>query len=206
MARNEMKPATAPKGVPEKMGILSARSRMWLGMALASSWLMGCSGEEGGGEAAKAEEGEPAKKAVVAEEKAAPSPVAATAPPVDPDYSYNSIGKRDPFRSFINRDVVAPVGAGEQLTPLQMFDLEQFKLVAIVWGQQQPIAMVQDPEGTGHVIDVGTLIGKRWGKVTQIKSDEIVITEQYRDEIENRLIVTENSMKLPDASERGGRG
>ena len=51
--------------------------------------------------------------------------------------------------------------------------------------------------GVGHVVDLGTLIGKNWGKVTQIKPEEIVITEEYRDPIENELIINEVTMRLP---------
>ena len=64
-----------------------------------------------------------------------------------------------------------------------------------------PRALVEDPDGIGHVVDIGTLIGKNWGKVTQIKPEEIVITEEYRDPIENELIINEITMRLPDPAE-----
>ena len=59
----------------------------------------------------------------------------------------------------------------------------------------------EDPDRIGHVMEIGTYIGKNWGKVTQIKPEEIVITEEYRDPIENELIINEITMRLPDPAE-----
>lgn len=112
------------------------------------------------------------------------------------DYSYNSIGKRDPFRSFFveaGGDVDPDTGPR---TPLQLFDIDQYKLTGVVWNVPQPRGMVQGPDGVGYVVEIGTLIGKNWGKVTQISPEEIVVTEEYRDPIENELIVNEIKMQL----------
>ena len=116
-------------------------------------------------------------------------------------YSYNSIGKRDPFRSFINTQL--PRGGVMDLPqgPLQIHEIDQYRLRGIVWNVETPMAMVEDPEGVGYVVNMGTLIGKNWGKVTQIKPEEIVITEEFRDPIENELIINEITMRLPDAAE-----
>ena len=118
--------------------------------------------------------------------------------PVD-DYSYVSIGKRDPFRSFIAKEVV--VTPGGQVGPLQLHEIDQYALRGIVWNIGEPRAMVEDPDGIGHVVELGTLIGKNWGKVTQIKPNSLIITEEYRDPIENELIINEVTMRLPDPSE-----
>ena len=118
--------------------------------------------------------------------------------PVD-DYSYVSIGKRDPFRSFIASEVVVPTGG--QVGPLQIHEIDQYELRGVIWNIGEPRAMVEDPEGVGHVVELGTLIGKNWGKVTQIKPNALIITEEYRDPIENELIINEVTMRLPDPSE-----
>ena len=112
-------------------------------------------------------------------------------------YSYNSIGKRDPFRSFIQKEVVV-VGEGGPLGPLQLHEIDSYALRGIIWNIQAPRALVEAPDGIGHVVELGTLIGKNWGKVTQIKPEEIIITEEYRDPIENELIINEITMRLPD--------
>lgn len=102
----------------------------------------------------------------------------------EPEYVYTPIGKRDPFRTpFV--EVVAVAGGDDPdrrtLTELQKWGVEQLKLQATITGTSAPFAMVVDPKGKGHVLRRGTLVGKNWGKVTAIKANCIVITEQLRD-------------------------
>ena len=87
-------------------------------------------------------------------------------------------------------------GAITRPTPLQRFDIDQYKLVGIVWGISDPRAMVQDPENTGHVIEIGTYIGKNWGKITQITSNAVVVTEEYQT-IDGELVTNQITMALP---------
>ncbi len=94
-------------------------------------------------------------------------------------YAYSPIGKRDPFRSLF--DQLQREEQNQQLTELQHFELDQLKLVAIVSRIATPYAMVEDPSGKGHTLTRGTLIGKNWGRVAQIKPDCVVIKEEYRD-------------------------
>jgi type IV pilus assembly protein PilP len=128
-----------------------------------------------------------APKAPVAEE--AVDPLADMAP----SYSYNPIGKRDPFRSFFKGQddgtIVNP-------TPLQRFEVDQYVLVGVVWGVSSPKAMVQDPEGTGHVVQAGTYIGKNWGKVSAITSTSVVITEEFTN-IDGELVTNQLTLDLP---------
>ncbi len=151
---------------------------------------VGCGGEGGGAGGKQVRPS--AKQAPKTETK-----LDAAALPKEQRYSYNSIGKRDPFRSFIQKEVVVK-GDGSSLSPLQIHEIDEYRLRGIVWNIDAPRALVEDPDGIGHVVELGTLIGKNWGKVTQIKPEEIVITEEYRDPIENELIVNEITMRLPD--------
>jgi type IV pilus assembly protein PilP len=113
------------------------------------------------------------------------------------EYVYNPIGKRDPFRTFIataeDEEIRSP-------TPLQRYELEQYKLTGIVWGVDRPRALVEDPEGMGHVIELGTYIGKKWGKVTQITSNQLVVTEEYLTP-EGALVVNPIEIKLQYSDE-----
>ena len=117
-------------------------------------------------------------------------------------YVYNPIGKRDPFRSFM------AAGARDDddtpHTPLQRYDLDQYALVGVIWGIDRPRALVQDPEKTGHVIEIGTYIGKNWGKVTQISNSGVVVTEEYQT-IDGELVVNEIPMKLVSNDTDGRR-
>ncbi|MFY0580347.1 pilus assembly protein PilP [Cystobacter fuscus] len=97
-------------------------------------------------------------------------------------YNYNPVGKRDPFRSPVE-DIKAadtPVGA-QPLTActeaLCQWDIDQLKLVAVVTGDANPMAMVEDPMGRGHIVRRNSRMGRSGGKVTQILRDEVVVTE-----------------------------
>lgn len=125
---------------------------------------------------------------------AAGTPTPAATPEENTEYNYNPIGKRDPFRSFL-ADELAP-DTRKVVTPLQRFDLDQLRIIGIIWGISSPRAMVTTPEGKGYVVQKGTLIGKNWGKVSRITQDEVIISEEYRD-FEGKLIVTEVPLKLP---------
>lgn len=141
-----------------------------------------------------------ARKKVAVKKKAveAPPPVVAEDFEIEEQrgtYGYSPVGKRDPFRSPFLRELETHTEEGEVITPLQRFDLDQLKLVGVVWGIPNPVAMVEDPEGNGYVIEKGTLIGKNWGKVARIIPEEVVVTEEYRD-WEGKLIANEISMRL----------
>ena len=127
--------------------------------------------------------------------------VAATATPTptpeetpSEESSYNPIGKRDPFKSFLAEEL-AP-GQQRALTPLQRYDIDQMQLIGIIWGISAPRAMVITPDGKGYVVQKGTLIGKNWGKVSRITQDEVIISEEFRD-FEGKLIVHEIPLKMP---------
>ena len=145
----------------------------------------------------------PEEKKVVA--PVAPSGAAAKRDPIDEaiarqeEYSYNPIGKRDPFRSFLNLDGGKKVI--ESASPLQKYEIDQYQLVGIIWGVERSRALVQDPEGVGHVMEIGTYIGKNWGKVTQINSSEVVVTEEYQT-VDGELVVNNINMTLPGVADR----
>lgn len=97
------------------------------------------------------------------------------------EYSYNPAGKRDPFRSVLDEllPVEAPV-LDTDCGPLCAWELDQLRVVAVVSGQASPVAMVEDPAGKGHLLRRGMSIGKRSGKVTDIRRDRLVVTELLR--------------------------
>jgi type IV pilus assembly protein PilP len=115
----------------------------------------------------------------------APPPVAAAEPAAEqakkraePEWSYSSVGKRDPFRSFLSE---IERGQGSLTTrcatPLGRFELEQLKLVAVVTGLEDPVAMVEAPTGVGYSVRRGACIGKNGGVVGAVRSGELVVSE-----------------------------
>jgi type IV pilus assembly protein PilP len=92
-------------------------------------------------------------------------------------YHYDPTNKPDPFRPFI----LLQKKSEAAISPLQKYDLGQITLKAVVWGVEQPRAMVEDPTGKGYVIQIGTDIGKNNGKVIKIDDREVVVRETYVD-------------------------
>lgn len=120
----------------------------------------------------------PAQQAKAAVAKPPPSPEPAA--PAAPTYVYNPIGKRDPFRSPEAEPATQAALANATCTePLCRFDIDQLTLVAVVSGDANPLAMVQDPAGRGYFVRRNTRVGRQGGKVTQIMSDAVVITEYF---------------------------
>jgi type IV pilus assembly protein PilP len=120
----------------------------------------------------------------------------------EPEYSYNPIGKRDPFRSFLGTGK-ADAGEGPERVGLQKFELDQYVLTGIIWGIDRPRALLEDPEKVGHVAEIGTYVGRNWGKVTAITSGEVVVTEEYQT-IDGELVVNNMSLTLPVTGDQGG--
>jgi type IV pilus assembly protein PilP len=98
-------------------------------------------------------------------------------------YAYSAVGKRDPFHNPID-DLTGTEGVPSNnpncSQPLCKWDLDQLKLVGIVTGMSNPVAMVEDPQGVGHLVKRNAFMGKKGGRVTQIKRDEVVVTEIAR--------------------------
>jgi type IV pilus assembly protein PilP len=109
-----------------------------------------------------------------------PPTVAEQTPPPAPTYVYNPVGKRDPFRSPDAEPATqAALASASCNEPLCRFDVDQLTLVAVVTGDANPLAMVQDPAGRGYFVRRNTRVGRQGGKVTQIMSDAVVITEYF---------------------------
>ncbi len=108
---------------------------------------------------------------------AAPAP-AAGEKPAPPEWSYSSAGKRDPFRSFLAElEASGQAVATRCATPLGRFEIEQLRLVAVVTGLDDPVAMVQAPTGVGYTVRRGACIGKNGGVVAAVRSGELVVSE-----------------------------
>jgi type IV pilus assembly protein PilP len=106
-------------------------------------------------------------------------------------YVYNPQGKPDPFQPFI---ASGPEVEGRE--PLEKYDLAQLRLTGIIWGMNS-MAMVEDPEGRGYVVKVGTSMGKNMGKVIEIQPTKLVILEQYVDPVRGSVIRNTVYLELP---------
>jgi len=116
------------------------------------------------------------------------------------NYIYNPVGKRDPFRSPLEELGRTKENAVVQACsePLCAWDLDQLKLVAVVTGDANPIAMVEDPLGRGHIVRRNARMGRQGGRVTQILRDSVTVTEYIPSE--GKVIPNPVSIQLkPDA-------
>jgi type IV pilus assembly protein PilP len=90
------------------------------------------------------------------------------------DYNYTASGKRDPFTPFERASSTAPMGP---IWPLQKYDLEQLKLVGVIWEVKVPKAMILDPSGHGYVVTINERVGRNNGYIARIREGEIVVVE-----------------------------
>jgi type IV pilus assembly protein PilP len=147
--------------------------------------------------AACGEEKSTAPKAAPAVAKPAAGPVAPAAPAPESEVAYSSVGKRDPFKSFLG-DLRATTGAVVTRcnTPLGRFELDQLRLVAVITGLADPLAMVEAPTGVGYAIRKGACIGKNGGVVATIRTGEVVVTE-WAMRADGTREKTETALRLP---------
>ncbi len=121
---------------------------------------------------------QPAPAPVVARPKA----VVTAAPPPPPtsslQYAYNPVGKRDPFRA---PGPAARLSGEAEETPLCSEALCQYKLdeltvVAVMSGDANPAAMVEDRAGMGFLVHRFSKVGKEGGQVTAISRECLTVT------------------------------
>ncbi len=96
----------------------------------------------------------------------------------DDDRPFDPTGRRDPFRPP-RANVVTRTG--EPPTPLQRYEIGQLKLVAIIYDTVQPRAVVEDDQGLGYIVRVGTAIGANGGRVRNIERGRVLIEEDSVD-------------------------
>jgi len=91
------------------------------------------------------------------------------------EYEYSKEGRHDPFLPPIEQ--LAQEQADEEieiLAGMRRFEPEQLTLVAIVGNEKTRAAVVQDKDGKGYTISVGTKIG-RGGVVQEIVPNRVVL-------------------------------
>lgn len=94
---------------------------------------------------------------------------------------YDPTGRRDPFRPFGNKSAVT-VANGDLLDPLQRFNLEELKILGILWDVSRPRALVRDPNKNVHTVFVGTKMGSRHGMVVAIRESEVLVQESVDED------------------------
>ena len=113
-------------------------------------------------------------------------------------FMYSAIGKRDPFRSYLTD--LAQWRAGQNdarhREETESLELDQYRLTGIISGISRPKAMVEEPNGRGHVVHIGSRMGKAGGRITRIAPTYLVVVEETRDPSGKRILLP-ITMKLP---------
>jgi type IV pilus assembly protein PilP len=97
-------------------------------------------------------------------------------------YHYDPTDKVDPFKSYIRRQVT--LESDESASPLERFDLSQLTVMGIIWGVDEPRALIKDPTGKGYIVRSGTPIGKNKGRILRIEDNKVVVKETYLDHLD----------------------
>lgn len=89
-------------------------------------------------------------------------------------YTYEEMGRRDPFISLIR-----PAKEERVLTgiPLLDYDVSQMRVIAIAWDKSDRYALFRLPDGKFYTIKEGMKIGIHNGKVEEILRDAVMIRE-----------------------------
>lgn len=115
--------------------------------------------------------------------------------PKVPEYIYSPAGQRDPFEELLQVKK-SVTNNNAPLTPLQKFDLNQFRILGIIIGKGEPKAMVAAPGDKSFILKKGMKIGKNDGTVTKITPDGIHVEEKYYD-FSGAVRTNPQVMKLP---------
>jgi Tfp pilus assembly protein PilP len=107
-------------------------------------------------------------------------------------YTFNPLEvQRDPFQAPKNRSGIKLGDPRE----LQFFDTNQIDLVGIIRDGRKTQAMVVLPNKSSHIIEIGTIIGRRNGRVEKITDSEVLIQESFRD-FQNRVRTDQTALVL----------
>jgi len=114
--------------------------------------------------------------------------------------AYDPHGRIDPFIPLFKDE--GPLAGAEKerkgripRTPLEMIDLGQLKLVAVMRTPRGNKALVEEASGKGYIVTKGTYLGVNSGKVVKILKDRIIIEEEV-ESIVGKSTIQERELKL----------
>lgn len=96
-------------------------------------------------------------------------------------YVYDPVGRRDPFEPLLVIARQALNTPDEPLTPLQTYEIAQFRLIGVIVGKGESRAMVVAPDGKSYILQRNIKIGKNGGKVTEVQRDMVIVEEKFED-------------------------
>jgi len=135
----------------------------------------------------------PAMPAAMPTQIQQPPPLAPTSADT---YSYNPLGKPDPFRPFVTVVTAKDIDVKKQIAkkaeasmfPLQRAETEKYRVVGIAGDKDHRVAIAEDASKKFYPLLVGTHIGLYNGKVIEIMADRVIV-EEYETKKAKRVIL-----------------
>lgn len=109
-------------------------------------------------------------------------------------FSYDPQGRRDPFSSLVEVEKEKP-HRKKGASPIENFDVEEIRLIAIAWDSKQYYAMITLPDNKSYTIAKGMTLGLFGGKVHEITKDSVIIREQVQD-YKGQIKTKDTTLKL----------
>jgi type IV pilus assembly protein PilP len=146
----------------------------------------------------------PAVQARPAQKPGAAAPVVQAPLPEEPRvekevYTYEAKGRRDPFLSLIV-DIKEKPLRRRKANPVENFDVDEIKLIAIVWDKNNSYAMITLPDGKSYTIKKGLTLGLYGGRVEEITEKKVKITEQVKN-YKGQTVTKDTILKLREEGE-----
>lgn len=114
-------------------------------------------------------------------------------------YAYDAKGRRDPFMSLIV-DIKDKPRMKKKANPIENFDVDEIKLIAIAWEKSSHYAMITLPDGKSYTIKKGMTLGLYGGRVEEITQQTVKITEKVKD-YKGQMTTKDTILKLRQEGE-----
>ena len=100
--------------------------------------------------------------------------------------AYDPRGKINPFEPIFNHESTKFAPTVHQTDcisnpVLEQMDMSQLKLTGIIITERQPMALVQEADGKGHILKENVCYGRHGGKVDRILNDRIIVIEESQN-------------------------
>ncbi|MGI9534939.1 MAG: pilus assembly protein PilP [Thermodesulfobacteriota bacterium] len=91
---------------------------------------------------------------------------------------YSPTGKRDPFKPFIKTPKEKAAVITATTPPIKRFPLAEYRIVGIVWVENEPKAMVVDPEKNTYFLGKSDEIGNKNGVIVEVNENGLLVSEK----------------------------
>ena len=88
----------------------------------------------------------------------------------------------------------------KKANPVENFDVDEIKLIAIAWEKNNNYAMITLPDGKSYTVKKGMTLGLHGGRIEEITQHSVKITEQVKN-YKGQMTTKETILKLRQEGE-----